>query len=48
MTFGILILIFLDRYDIHNRTGSGLIFILMTFSYLNLRKVVNRGIDPLE
>jgi hypothetical protein len=29
---------FLDRFEGHNRTGTGLFFILMTFRCLNLKK----------
>jgi hypothetical protein len=46
--FGIRVLITLDRYDVRNRAGAVLFFILMTFSYLNFSKVVNCGVDPLD
>jgi hypothetical protein len=38
----------LDRFEGHYRVGSGLFFILMTFSYLNFKKLVLRGKDLLE
>jgi hypothetical protein len=33
--FGVLFLIYLDRYDVPNRAGSGLFLILKRSSYLN-------------
>jgi hypothetical protein len=32
-------LIYLDRYEVQNRAGSGLFFILKRSSYLNFKKV---------
>jgi hypothetical protein len=46
--FGTLFLISLDRFEGHYRAGSGLFFILMTFSCLNFKKLVSCGKDPLE
>jgi hypothetical protein len=36
--FDVLFLISLNRYEPPNRAGSGLFFILITFSYLNFLK----------
>jgi hypothetical protein len=36
--FGVLFLIYLDRYEVPNRAGSGLFFILRRSSYLNFLK----------
>jgi hypothetical protein len=36
--FGLLFLIYLDRYEVPNRVGSCLFFILKRSSYLNLKK----------
>jgi hypothetical protein len=36
--FGILFLIYLDKYEVPNRAGSGLVFILKRSLYLNLKK----------
>jgi hypothetical protein len=38
--FGTLFLISLDTFEGHYRAGSGLFFILMTFSCLNFKKLV--------
>jgi hypothetical protein len=46
--FGTLFLISLDSFEGHFRAGSGLFFILMTFSCLNFKKLVVRGKDLLE
>jgi hypothetical protein len=35
--FGLLFLIYLDRYKVPNRAGSGLFFILKRSSYLNFK-----------
>jgi hypothetical protein len=48
MRFWYRFLISLDRFEGHYRAGSGLFFILMTFSCLNLKKLVLRGKDLLE
>jgi hypothetical protein len=37
--FGVLFLIYLDRYEVPNRAGSGLFFILKRSSYSNFKKV---------
>jgi hypothetical protein len=36
--FGLLFLIYLDRYEVPNRAGSGLFFILRKASYSNFKK----------
>jgi hypothetical protein len=36
--FGVLFLIYLNRYEVPNRSGSGLFLILMRSSYLNFKK----------
>jgi hypothetical protein len=36
--FGVLFLIYLNRYEVPDRSGSGLFFILMRSSYLNFKK----------
>jgi hypothetical protein len=46
--FGTLFFISLDRFEGRYRAGSGLFFILMTFSRLNFKKLVLHGKDPLE
>jgi hypothetical protein len=46
--FGTLFLISVNRFEGHYRAGSGLFFILMTFSCLNFKKLVLHGKDLLE
>jgi hypothetical protein len=46
--FGTIFLILLDRFEGRNRAGSGLFFILMTFSCLNFKKLCLCGKDPSE
>jgi hypothetical protein len=46
--FGTLFLISLDRFEGRNMAESGLFFILMTFSCLNLKKLCLCGKDPYE
>jgi hypothetical protein len=41
-------MISLVRYEVRNKAGEELFFILMKFSYLNFLKVVIRGQDHLE
>jgi hypothetical protein len=45
--FGSIFFLSLDRYEVRNRAGEGLVFILMTFSNLNCRKIFSGGKDPL-
>jgi hypothetical protein len=40
--FGTVFLISLDRFEGHYRAGSGLFFILMTFSCLNVKIMLRR------
>jgi hypothetical protein len=44
--FGTLFLISLERFEGRNRAGSGLFFILMTFSFLIFKKLCLCGKDP--
>jgi hypothetical protein len=46
--FGTIFFISLDRFEGRNRAGSGLFFILITFSYLNFNKLCLCGKDPSE
>jgi hypothetical protein len=46
--FGVLFLIYLDRYEVPNRAGSGLFFLLKRFSVFKFLKkfVLSAAADP--
>jgi hypothetical protein len=48
MKFWNLFFISLDRNEVFNWAGSGLFFILLTFTYLNFKKVFDCVKDPFE